>query len=102
MSKQEISFTATEYESGVIREIADRAVALARKYDIDYPVLDATMDLLAVHSNGNALRLEELRDAPDFDFAHDIFGIRRHLDRETGQLGDCFCPRFSAPQEVAA
>lgn len=41
------------------------------------------------------LDLEKLLTAPAFDFAHDICGIVRHMDRSTypGKLTDCFWPR---------
>lgn len=42
------------------------------------------------------LRLRELAQAPDFDFAHDVFGIERHLNRTTKKLQNCFVPRFAA------
>lgn len=35
-------------------------------------------------------------DADRFNFAHDVGGIRYHLDRNTGELADCFRPRYSA------
>lgn len=53
------------------------------------------MDLTAVHRNIAPLRLQELLDTDAFNFTHDIGGIRRHLDRETGELGGCFVPRFA-------
>jgi len=56
---------------------------------------DMLMDLIACHANGTPLRLADLLNANEADFAHDIFGIRRHIDRETGRLNDCFRPRFS-------
>ncbi len=36
-----------------------------------------------------------LLGADPFNFAHDIGGIYRHLDRDTGELKDCFWPRFA-------
>lgn len=53
------------------------------------------MDITAVHANGNPLKLAELLATDDFNFTHDVFGITRHIDRETGKLGGCFVPRFS-------
>jgi hypothetical protein len=61
----------------------------------EFDALDVHMDLCAVHLNGCPLRLGELLDADDFNFWHDIAGIRRHLNRETGELVNCFLPRFS-------
>jgi len=54
-----------------------------------------TMDVSAVHANGNPLRLEDLLHADDFNFAHDMSGICNCLDRNTGKLTRNFLPRFS-------
>ena len=49
------------------------------------------MDLASVPE----LDLQKLLDAPAFDFAHDICGIIRHMDRSSypGKLMNCFWPR---------
>lgn len=91
-----ISFKVTRDEHKTITNIAQRANAMAKEVGIDYPVLEAHMDISACHANGCPLKLTELASADNFNFAHDVFGIRRHIDRETGQLQDCFSPRFSA------
>jgi hypothetical protein len=36
------------------------------------------MDVEAVHNNGCPLRLQELLDADDFNFFHDMLGIQRY------------------------
>lgn len=56
---------------------------------------DLHMDLLATHAKV-PLRLRAFRDARPFDFAHDVVGIYRHLNRETCELEGCFLPRFAA------
>ena len=53
------------------------------------------MDISACHISGNPLDLEGLLNAEDFDFIHDIGGIRVNIDRETGELKNCFYPRYS-------
>lgn len=55
-------------------------------------------EFLVINSiaDGCPLKLEALAKADEANFAHDVFGIRRHIDRETGKLGDCFLPRFAA------
>ena len=85
----------TKEEARIISRIAQRAVAMAASAGIAYSFMDADMDLTACHCNGNPLRLEELLHADEFNFSHDVFGIRRHLNRETGKLEDCFSPRYS-------
>jgi hypothetical protein len=63
-----------------------------------FTVRNTYMDLTACHANGCPLDLQALLDAADinqFDFTHDILGIRQHLDRQTGKLKDCFVPRYA-------
>ncbi len=90
-----MKFSATRDEITAITLIAQRAVRIARRMDVEYKMSDAMMDIEAAHSNGMRLKLNELALADDFNFTHDVFGIRRHLDRTTGELGDCFVPRFA-------
>jgi hypothetical protein len=40
------------------------------------------------------LRLADLLAAEDHDFVHDIVGIAKHIDWDTGKLGGAFLPRF--------
>ena len=54
------------------------------------------MDLIACHTHGCQLDLAKMIAANRSDLIHDIVGINRHLDRETGELRDCFLPRFAA------
>lgn len=91
-----VSFNVGKEESKTISLIVRRAIAeatLAKLPRID--PLQLEMDITATHCNGNPLRLEDMLTAPVMDLMHDIVGIRRHLDRKTGKLGDCFSPRYS-------
>lgn len=88
-----IKWDATRAEFELMSKIAVRAVSIP---GIIWLKLDCTMDINACHSNGCPLRLQELLDADDENFEHDVLGIRRHLNRETGQLMDCFVPRYAA------
>ena len=92
---REISFKVTAEESRTIHEIALRG---QRDYEMN--LMEVSMDVTAVHANGNPLDLAGLLAAEPFDFAHDIGGIRRHIDRTTGTLGDCFLPRYTARTEA--
>jgi len=91
-----IRFDATKEEMTIVTKIAKRASKMAAENGIDYPVLEAHMDVSAVNATCCKLKLAELAEADDFNFSHDLFGIRRHLNRKTGQLEDCFLPRFAA------
>ena len=92
----EIQWSSNSQELATLTRIAKRARDLAAKNGVVYSYGDALMDLEACHCNGNRLRLSDLEEADDANFGHDVFGIRRYLDRSTGQLTDCFVPRFSA------
>jgi hypothetical protein len=82
----------TRDELGLIRKIATRA----RQIYPQLGALDLQMDIEATHSNGCPLKLKELLEAENFDFAHDIAGIHNNLNRNTGKLENCFLPRYSA------
>ena len=91
-----LNFTETRDEMEAQGKIAKRAVSMAKDLGFKYDQMTAIMDISACHSNGNPLKLQELLDADDFNFGHDVFGIRQHIDRETGQLQNCFVPRYSS------
>lgn len=83
----------TKNECRIITDIVSR-------YAIQVPhlnYLDTTMDLQACHIY-NPLDLHALLIAKDVDFFHDVCGIIRYIDRETGKLTHCFSPRCSKEQ----
>lgn len=42
------------------------------------------------------LRLDELLNADNFNFAHDIVGIQNNFNRQTKKMDNLFVPRFSS------
>ena len=101
MRRREVSFNTSNEARQLAAKIAERAVALAKEYEIpDVLKLDVEMDIVATHANGCPLRLEDLLAADNENFGHDVFGIRRHLNRKTGDLGGHFRPRFAARTEA--
>jgi hypothetical protein len=95
-----LTFNTSKNDMDLILKIAKRAHAEAAKSGVDYSVQDAAMDITAVHANGCPLKLAELADVKGYDFLHDVFGIRRHINRRTGKLEDCFLPRFAVPERA--
>jgi hypothetical protein len=97
-----INFQTTRAETALIEQISKRAMeCLAETLpELDYTRTDCAMDITATHLNGCPLRLDALLVARDFDFLHDILGIRRHLNRETGQLSH-FLPRYAKMEGAA-
>jgi hypothetical protein len=99
-TEERIKFDVTKDELKTITEIVERArnmgyVRGRKSRDHWSEPLTMIMDLEACHSNGCPLDFERWLKADDFNFAHDVAGIARHMDRETGQLTDCFLPRFA-------
>lgn len=86
----------TPEEQKAVDRIVERAGKVARDagFGDRFDPVTLGMDLSACHADV-PLRLADLADADGFDFAHDVFGIMRHMDRETGKLGGCFFPRYA-------
>lgn len=93
-----VKFDVTERQAELVQKCVERAMRAAKRAGFEYDALDATMDLKACHANGCKLDFKKLFDASHADFGHDVFGIRRHLDRTTGKLGGNFLPRCAKPE----
>jgi hypothetical protein len=87
-----VNFKVSKADRQLIDLILLRAVNVITVEDR----VSLSMDITACHANGTPLRLQEWLVADDFNFAHDVVGITRHIDRSTGKMMDCFSPRFSA------
>lgn len=87
-----LQFNATREELDLIVKIAKRVEAITPHLTR----LTIIMDLEACHSNACPLDLVAMLDSRETDLMHDVCGINRHLDRQTGELMDCFVPRFAA------
>lgn len=95
------SFAVGREDAAIIHDIIDRAAGFAAsvgdRMDNDQRRY-LTMDVTACHANGCPLKLRDLLGADDLDFVHDVFGIRNHINRSTGQLENCFLPRYASNQ----
>ncbi len=81
-----------------IEDILDRFFDLFEEGEL-HPGVDRfhlRMDITVCHLNGCPLRLQDMLDGAMQDLSHDVAGIWRHLDRETGKLTGCFLPRYAA------
>ena len=102
------SFDIGMTEYGIIHKIVDRAKQLGivtqskrgrKTHGVGgYSRITCYMDLIACHANGMALDLSALLESDDFNFAHDVCGIARHINRTTGEIEGCFVPRFALKQ----
>ena len=93
-----ITFSVSREDDALITQIARRCVRRAWAKLERYEFRTVFMDVTACHANGCPLELKKLLDSPVGDFDHDLEGIRRHIDRSTGRLQDCFAPRCSLPE----
>jgi len=81
----------TNEDLDLIRDIAKRAVDL--EPDLDYSTIE--MDITAAHT-ANPLKLDELLHTDSMNFAHDVFGINQNINRDSGEMNNCFLPRYAA------
>jgi hypothetical protein len=91
----QIHMAASRGEVMLMKGIVERFERLVAPREVDR--LSTMMDLEACHCNGCPLDLQALLDAEsDADLVHDVAGITRHLDRDSGTLVNYFRPRYSA------
>lgn len=97
-----VSFRASARDRAHVSNIVDRveALALAEGHTLDRQSTE--MDLVATHANGCPMDFAKLEAADNFNLMHDVFGIARHIDRETGKLTNHFVPRCAARERMKA
>lgn len=90
MTDKVVSFERTKEENALITAVVLRAadsLGLAKNH------WDLHMDLCAAHANGCPIDFQKLLDADDATFGHDVLGVRKYINRQTGELEECFVPR---------
>jgi hypothetical protein len=83
-------------ENALIRLISQRAEAMfdARTVEVSWQYIASEVKI--VHNEICRLRLRELMETDDANFAHDICGIHANIDILDGSFKDGFSPRFAA------
>jgi hypothetical protein len=92
-----VSFEASKTEYRIIGRIVKRAKEIAESQGVRLDAGQLEMDIVVCHMNGCRLDLERLLAFDDGSFGHDVFGIRKYIDRSTGELTECFLPRCADP-----
>lgn len=87
---KKINWDITTEDQNKINAICERVLKT-----INCDKLGLLMDVTTTHLNGCPLDLDGLLISENFDFFHDIVGIARNIDRKTGQLKNCFLPRYA-------
>lgn len=90
-----IEWNATKKDVLLIHRIAKRVADLCKKDGRKLDLMSLEMDITACHLNGCPLKLSKLLKADEFNLLHDVAGISKHINRETGKLENCFLPRFA-------
>jgi len=94
-----VKFNCTQKEFALIDRVVDLALADmdgVSKRTRELTRKELQMDLAACHKNGCPLDFEKLlsgRFRESGSFGHDVWGIRRFIDRTTGKLTNHFLPR---------
>lgn len=78
-------------EKMTIVEIAKRAEKMNL---LMFDRMSLIMDIENVHAE-IGLRLNDLLNADDLNFSHDIVGIQQNIDRQSKKLQNLFLPRYS-------
>ena len=81
------TFTMDDHRT--VKEIISRVEKLTA---VKVDRVSMAMDIEAAHMVC-PLDLGQLRDFGPASMMHDVAGIGNHLNRETGELEDCFIPR---------
>jgi hypothetical protein len=89
---KQINWSVTKEDALLISKIVKRAVKIGIGQGVP---MDMHMAITACHLNGTPLKLKELLEADDFNLMHDVCGIQRNINRTTGELENCFLPRFA-------
>lgn len=92
-----VSFQVSSEVKKAIEQVAERYQAFLKEMNLKpVDMLGLHMDLTACHANGCPIDWARLNAADDFTIAHDVGGIQRHINRQTGQIENCFLPRCHA------
>jgi hypothetical protein len=84
--------TMTKESYTTIMEIVKRADEMKL---LMFDRMSLMMDLECVTTK-IGLRLNDLLNADNFNFSHDIAGIQNNLNRQTKELENFFLPRFAS------
>jgi hypothetical protein len=94
-----VSFNVPAEVMTAIELVAERYQTMLKRFGMpSVDQMSLIMDLTATHANGCPIDWDRLNKADDFTLAHDVGGIQRHINRQSGQLEDCFLPRCAVPK----
>lgn len=94
-----LNWRISEEDGLLVKSIVRKYKRIVPKKDrhADFEDLNLQMDIMACHMNGMPLDLAKLLAADPFNFLHDLSGISKNINRETGKIENHFLPRCALP-----
>ena len=90
-----INFKCSPQDQALIGQILKRGMDMARDFNVKLDHVTLAMDIVACHCNGTPLKLLQMLMSDPSDFSHDLLGITRFIDRESGKMREGFKPHFA-------
>lgn len=90
-----LNWKSTKDDIEIMGKIATRYIDMAQQLNIKIDRMTLLMDIEACNNNGCPLKLNDLLEAQNSEFLHDISGIQNNINRQTGKLENCFRPRYT-------
>ncbi len=84
----------------LVAQIADRVERKRNQDDHEFDRMRLMIDIISAVEADPKINLKTLLSFPDGSFFHDVAGIQKHIDRETGKMTDCFVPRCTREVEM--
>lgn len=88
-----MNFGVTDDEIIMIDKIVRRFAALCAEHGKQLAIVETMMDIVLTHTQNHKLNFIGLLLTNDNDFAMDVIGIIKNMDRTTGKLTNGFKPR---------
>lgn len=100
-SPREVSFDRTDEEDLLMDVAVERYARHSASKECkmtEGEMNNLKMTLSACHANGNPLDFRKMMEVEDSTFLHDITGICKNMNVDTGKLRNFFVPRCSSPR----
>jgi hypothetical protein len=92
-----INWKTNKEERKLLRKTVDRIIRLHKPKPLtEDDRINITMTLTACHLNGTPLDFEKMLVCDEFTLFHDLVGIEKHMNIDTGKIERCFLPRCAA------
>lgn len=91
--KAKLNWHVSGDELLMVDQCVERFHRICREHKKELAIVETMMDIIICHTQNYKLNFTALLLTSDGDFANDIIGIIKHIDRSTGKLQNGFIPR---------